>query len=76
MGPGVSFRSPGSERASYTARGYEADAALGVRYVPRRHFGIFGEAGVEYGEDTGDGEVESTSGDFHTRGAAGVIFYF
>ena len=72
-GASVGLPPSGTERQEFTWEGYETRGALGVRYVPRRHFGVFGEVGIEYSKTDFD---DLTGSSFRNRGVAGAVFYF
>jgi hypothetical protein len=62
------------EQREVTSHGYETRGAFGVRYIPHRHFGLFGEVGVEYRKS--DFEVDLSVSMLRNRGVAGAVFYF
>ena len=68
------FAPSGTDREEFALHGYAVRSAFGVRYVPRQHFGFFGEIGIEYSKtDFDDGLASSRLGN---RGAAGAVLYF
>ena len=72
-GQGTSFPPSGTEVTKSTDSGHETRGAFGVRYVPSRRFGIYGEVGVEYRKSS---QTTLTSSTLRNRGAVGAIFYF
>lgn len=70
----ISVPAPGTQTDTDVSHGYGARGAFGVRYVPHRHFGAFGEVGVEYSKTKSGSETVASS--LGNSGVAGVIFYF
>jgi hypothetical protein len=71
---------PSTETTTTT---YTVSGSLGAQYTAAKHFGIFGELGVQYGRNTlsppsslplGRGDARQTSTGL--RSGAGVILYF